>query len=148
MNEATSRRLFAVGALVVAGSALAFVSMGDLDENLVYYWSPTELREAPNAQGATVRLGGMVVPGSMDWDRESAHVSFQVTDGAHTVDVNVDGNPPQMFREGIGVVVEGTLAANGTFESNRVMVKHGNEYEAGEGEDHSESWKKSIDEGT
>ena len=62
------------------------------------------------------------------------------------VNVDVDGNPPQMFREGIGVVVEGQLAADGTFESDRVMVKHGNEYEAGE--DHKESWKKTLDEGT
>ena len=88
----------------------------------------------------------MVVPGSMDWDRESAHVSFQVTDGQTTVDVDVDGNPPQMFREGIGVVVEGTLAGDGTFQSDRVMVKHSNEYQAPEG-DHAENWKSSIDEG-
>lgn len=143
MTEATSRRLFAVGALLIAGSALGYVAMGDLGEELVYYWSPTELAEAPNAKGATVRLGGMVVPGSVDWDRESAHVSFQVTDGTTTVDVDVDGNPPQMFREGIGVVVEGTLAGDGTFESNRVMVKHSNEYQAGE--DHKESWKSSVE---
>lgn len=147
MTEATSRKLFAVGALAIAGTALAWLSMGDLGENLVYYWSPTELKAAPNAQGATVRLGGMVVPGSMDWDRESAHVSFQVTDGQTTVDVDVDGNPPQMFREGIGVVVEGTLGANGTFQSDRVMVKHSNEYQAPDA-DHAESWKKSVDEGT
>lgn len=144
MNAATSRRLFAVAALCVAGAALGYVSMGDLGENLVYYWSPSELMAAPNAKGATVRLGGMVVPGTMDWDKQSAHLSFQVTDGTTTVNVDVDGNPPQMFREGIGVVVEGTLADDGSFRSNRVMVKHSNEYQAGE--DHAESWKKSLDE--
>lgn len=146
MTEATSRRLFAVGALSIAGAALGWIAFSDMGEDLVYYWSPTELMEASNAQGATVRLGGMVVPGSMDWDREGSQVTFQVTDGQHTVNVDVDGNPPQMFREGIGVVVEGQLAADGTFESDRVMVKHGNEYEAGE--DHKESWKKTLDEGT
>lgn len=143
MTEAAKRRLFAVVALVAAAAGLGYISMGDLGENLVYYWSPTELREADNAMNATVRLGGMVVPGSVDWDREKAFVTFQITDGTETVDVAVDGNPPQMFKEGIGVVVEGQLAASGTFESDRVMVKHSNEYQAPEG-DHSETWKQSV----
>ncbi len=146
MTEANRRRLFAAGALLIAGAALGAIAFGDMGEDLVYYWSPTELVQAPNARGATVRLGGMVVPGSMDWDREAAHVRFQVTDGQNTVDVEVDGNPPQMFREGIGVVVEGQLAADGTFQSDRVMVKHGNEYKA-DG-DHAESWKKTLADGT
>lgn len=146
MTEANSRRLFAVGALAIAGAALGVIAFSDMGEDMIYYWSPTELVQATNAQNATVRLGGMVVPGSMDWDRESAHVSFQVTDGQNTVNVDVDGNPPQMFREGIGVVVEGKLGSDGTFESDRVMVKHGNEYEAGE--DHKDNWKKTLAEGS
>ena len=144
MTPEWQRRLFALTALGIAGAALAWVSMSDLGDNLVYYWSPTELVNAPNAQQATVRLGGMVVPGSVDWDQDAAHVSFKVTDGNTEVAVEVNGNPPQMFKEGIGVVVEGQLAANGTFTSDRVMVKHSNEYQAPEGEDHMASWKQSV----
>ena len=144
MTAAWQRRLFALVALGIAGGALAWVSMSDLGENLVYYWSPTELMKAPNAQQATVRLGGMVVPGSVDWDRDKAHVSFRVTDGTTEVAVDVDGNPPQMFKEGIGVVVEGRLGGDGVFASDRVMVKHSNEYQAPEGEDHMAAWKQSV----
>jgi len=147
MTDGTRRRLVALAALTLAGGALAFVSMGDLGENLVYYWSPSELMAAPNAQDATVRLGGMVVPGSMQWDRKAAHVRFDVTDGQTTVAVDVDGNPPQMFKEGIGVVVEGKLGADQVFSSDRVMVKHSNEYQSPEGEDHAKTWKNSLAEG-
>jgi len=145
MTDAWKRRVFALVALSIAGGALGFVSMGDLGENLVYYWSPTELMEAENAKNATVRLGGMVVAGSVDWDRQASHVSFKITDGKTTVNVDVDGNPPQMFKEGIGVVVEGKLSANDVFVSDRVMVKHSNEYQAPEeGYDPMANWKASI----
>jgi cytochrome c-type biogenesis protein CcmE len=147
MTEAWKRRLFALVALTIAGGALGFVSMSDMEDDLTYYWSPTELMAAENARDATVRLGGMVVAGSVDWDREGSHVSFKVTDGATTVDVDVDGNPPQMFKEGIGVVVEGKLGGDDVFSSDRVMVKHSNEYQAPEGEDYMASWKQSIAEG-
>ena len=64
MTHGTRNRLFAAGAIVVALGALGFVSMGDLGENLVYYWSPSELAAAAAPADATVRLGGMVVPGT------------------------------------------------------------------------------------
>ncbi len=143
MTDAWKRRLFGLVALLVAGGALTYLSMGDLGENLVYYWSPTELKEAPNAKNAIVRLGGMVVPGTMNWDRDNSHVTFDVTDGKHTVSVDSNSNPPAMFREGIGVVVEGQLGSDGIFRSERVMVKHSNEYQAPD-EDHKEDWKSSV----
>jgi cytochrome c-type biogenesis protein CcmE len=138
MTDAWKRRLFAIIALTIAFSALALISMGDLGEDLIYYWSPTELRAAENAQDATVRLGGMVVPGTVEWDKDAGHARFQVTDGKETVDVYCNGNPPQMFRAGIGVVVEGQLHSDNIFRTSRVMVKHSNEYEApAEGEGHT-----------
>ena len=57
-------------------------------------------------------------------------VSFDLSDGKTTVHVRNEGNPPQMFREGIGVVVEGTMTSAGVFESQRLMVSHNNEYRA------------------
>ncbi|MDG1479558.1 MAG: cytochrome c maturation protein CcmE [Myxococcota bacterium] len=133
MTPTTQRRLFLGGALVIAGLALGVVSFADIGENLVYYWDPTQLEEAGDkALGADIRLGGVVVAGSLDWNEASGELSFEVSDGLNTVPVHNSGAPPAMFREGIGVVVEGTLTASGTFESDRLMVKHSNEYRAPE----------------
>jgi cytochrome c-type biogenesis protein CcmE len=130
MTRQMKNRLLGTGAVVVALSGLGMISMGNLGNNLVYYWSPTELVQAANNHDVTVRLGGMVVPGTVQWNEQTQKVDFQVTDGKETVAVHSDGNPPQMFREGIGVVVEGKYSADNVFHCDRVMVKHSNEYQA------------------
>lgn len=131
MNAHLRRRLLALGALGVAGGAVAWMSMSTMGEDLVYYWSPTELlAKAEASQGATVRIMGVVEPGSVDWRPQEQQLAFRVTDGAQTVAVEGQGAPPQMFREGIGVVVEGQLGGDGVFRSRTVMVKHNNEYKA------------------
>lgn len=125
------RRWSLIGALVVAGSALGVIAFGNIGENLVYYWSPAELLAAGEAGvGPTVRLGGLVAPGTLEWDTDASELKFVVQDGDHQVAVHATGAPPQMFREGIGVVVEGTMSKSGVFESDRLMVKHSNEYRA------------------
>ncbi len=142
MNPALQRRLFLVGALVVAGGALGAVAFGSMGENLVYYWDPTQLVAAgDDGVGATVRLGGVVKAGTVQWQPEANSLKFIVTDGKVEVPVEATGAPPQMFREGIGVVVEGTLTKSGVFTSDRLMVKHSNEYKAPEGEMSAEERK-------
>ena len=122
---------FLFGALAVAGVAFAILAFGNIGENLVYYWSPTEMVAAKEkAIGATIRLGGLVEPGSLA--PEGQTLRFRVTDGTTTVPVTTTEVPPQMFREGIGVVVEGTVDGAGQFTSRRMMVKHDNEYRAPE----------------
>ncbi|MCB9727464.1 MAG: cytochrome c maturation protein CcmE [Deltaproteobacteria bacterium] len=123
-------RLFIVIAVLIAAGGLAWLAFGNLGENLVYYWSPTELVEAgPKGVGASVRLGGQVKEGSVRWDTSRTDLHFVVTDNGHDVQVHATAVPPAMFREGIGVVVEGKLTEAGVFESDRLMVKHGNEYQ-------------------
>jgi cytochrome c-type biogenesis protein CcmE len=123
-----SQRIFAIGAIVVAIGGIAWIALGNLGENLVYYWTPAELHQnAAKAAGATVRLGGMVKAGSIV---QGTPLTFEVTDGTDTVKVSTTEIPPAMFREGIGVVVEGTVVADGSFQSKRLMVKHDNEYRA------------------
>jgi cytochrome c-type biogenesis protein CcmE len=120
--------LAAAGAVAIALSVLAF---GDVGENLVYYWSPTELQEAgPQAVGASIRLGGLVEPDSVNRSEDGLTLEFTVTDGTSQVDVRTTAVPPAMFREGIGVVLEGTLREDGQFATSRLMVKHDNEYQA------------------
>lgn len=125
---AGQRRLIALAAFLVGAAALAFVSFGTMGEDLVYYLSPTELVAKDGAVDARVRLGGMVEPGSVAWTPDDQRLAFRVTDGTATIPVEGKGAPPQMFREGIGVVVEGKLGADGVFRSNTVIVKHNNEY--------------------
>jgi cytochrome c-type biogenesis protein CcmE len=122
---------FAIAALGVAAGAFLFITLGGIGENLVYYWGPKDLRAVGRkAVGATVRLGGQVAPGSVKPGDGVSNLEFDVTDGTATVHVVSRGVPPQLFRDRIGVVVEGTLTAEGAFESRRLMVSHDNKYRA------------------
>lgn len=132
-DERSRRRLWVVGSLAIAAAAIAYLAFGGLGENLVYYWTPTELEaERGNAVGATVRLGGQVAAGTVVRETDGLTLHFGVTDGTTTVPVTAKTVPPAMFREGIGVVLEGSVAADGSFETRRLMVKHDNEYQAPE----------------
>lgn len=122
---------FAIGALAVSGAALLVILLGGIGQNLVYYWGPSELRAAGDkAVGATIRLGGLVASDSIRYGESASGLEFDVADGTASVHVLSRGVPPQMFREGIGVVVEGTMTRAGHFESSRLMVSHDNEYRA------------------
>jgi cytochrome c-type biogenesis protein CcmE len=124
-------RLFMVIALAVAGLAFAVISFSGINKNLVYYWTPSDLLKAGDkAYGATIRLGGQVAKGSIHSTGGTSGVEFDVTDQQRIVHVKANGIPPQMFREGIGVVVEGTMVPGGFFQSDRLMISHNNEYRA------------------
>ena len=145
-------RRFMIGALVVAGLAFGVIAASGINNNLVYYWTPTDLRaNGDRAYGASIRLGGMVAPGSIV-RHGGSNVEFIVHDGVNRVPVKTSTVPPQMFRENIGVVVEGTMVEGGYFQSNRLMVSHNNEYkapEAGHPVERKELEKmlRSVDEG-
>ena len=131
--EGRRRRVFLGVSLAVAAAALGVVAFGNIGENLVYYWDPTQLQDEGDAAiGPTIRLGGVVQEGTMDWDPDASELRFTVGDGKSLVEVHSIGAPPQMFRESVGVVVEGTMTKAGVFESRRLMVKHSNEYRAPE----------------
>ena len=132
MNESDKMRRktrwFMVGAFAVAGIAFAVITASGINKNLVYYWTPSHLfANGEKAYGATIRLGGMVAKGSIRNPGGSA-VEFDVKDATRVVHVKTTTVPPQMFRENIGVVVEGTMVRGGYFQSNRLMVSHNNEY--------------------
>jgi len=129
--EVRRHRLLAIGAILIAAGAFAFLALGGLGKSLVYYWSPSELRRhGGRAEGATIRLGGLVAPGSIETGADGLGLRFKMTDGTETVLVSTRAVPPAMFREGIGVVVEGALQADGTFATDRLMIKHDNSYQA------------------
>ena len=149
LSPVARNRVIAVVALLVAGAGLAFVAFGNIGENLVYYWSPKEmLAQGEKAYGPTIRLGGIVQPGSIKWNEAHTTLEFKVAtdlhEGAQSVLVRSTEVPPQMFREKIGVVVEGTFDQSQVFSSNRLMVNHSNEYRAPkEGED-LKKWQETL----
>lgn len=127
----TRRRVGMAVALAAILATFAYLVYGGIGENLVYFLTPEELvARGDQAYDVPVRLGGQVVPGSVVWNAEAVDLKFAISDGAKTIPVHSSGAPPQMFRDGIGVVVEGRYHRAGTFESTSVMVKHSNEYRA------------------
>jgi cytochrome c-type biogenesis protein CcmE len=150
MTPLVRNRLILVGALLVAGSGFAVLSFGKMGENLVYYWSPAEMiSQGEKAFGPTIRLGGVVKPGSIKWNPEHTNLDFQIaTDhkpDAVAVTVHSTEVPPAMFREGIGVVVEGTFDKSQVFSSNRLMVNHSNEYRAPKPGEAPRKWQDTLE---
>ena len=133
-NAAGPRRgrvvALAAGTIVVLG-ALGFLLYGGLDRNLVYFLTPVELLErGERAYDVPVRLGGQVAAGTVEWDAHALDLRFMVTDGKEQIPVQSRGAPPHMFRDDMGVIVEGRYGADGVFQASTVMVKHSNEYRA------------------
>lgn len=124
-----TRRRVPLRLLLVAAVALAGVGVlagAGLSGSLVYYKTTTELVSNPGLTGQRVRLGGLVVAGSVT--RSADGVRFLLTDGVQQVPVVNSGQPRGVFAEGQGAIVEGTFGPDGVFRSDRLLVKHGNEY--------------------
>ena len=115
-----------VALALVAGAFAALVAIS-LSGALLYYVTPTEL--TADARSGGVRLYGLVEPGSVRWDSPSSTVSFRVTDGSTTIDVESRSIPTGLFRDGIGVVLAGRLNGSGLFTADEVLVKHSEVYE-------------------
>ena len=143
-------RLWMLAGLLAIGAAITLLAAGGLSENMVFFLTPTELEaKGTEVYGAPLRLGGQVKPASVQWDAETRDLRFVITDGAVEVTVRSTGAPPQMFGDGIGVVVEGTYGDDRVFRSTNVMVKHSNEYRPpDENHDPREAYKSLIVDGT
>ena len=122
------RLLLALGSLGIAGGVLAGVAYSDAigkamfgENNLVMYCPHGVDGAGEKAKRSTVRLGGMVKPGD-DPEWQKTPLRFFITDMKHTIPVSSTGAPPQMFKAGIGVIVEGRLGDDGVFSTGRVMV--------------------------
>jgi cytochrome c-type biogenesis protein CcmE len=124
----STKRLIIAGAVVIVG-AFAYLLYGGLDKNVVYFLTPKELlAKGTRAVDVPVRLGGQIKPGSVKWNDATLDLAFTITDGTSEVAVHSKGAPPQMFRDGMGVVVEGRYLREGVFNCTNLIVKHSNEY--------------------
>jgi cytochrome c-type biogenesis protein CcmE len=107
------------------GIATALV-LAAFQKNLVFFFTPSQVAANEAPQGKTFRIGGMVVVGSVR--RDGVDVSFAVTDTAKTIPVVYRGPLPDLFREGKGVVAQGSLDGEGVFRAREVLAKHDENY--------------------
>ncbi|TFF20573.1 cytochrome c maturation protein CcmE [Jiella endophytica] len=122
-----AKRLYSIGAmLLVVGGALGLV-LTALSSSVAYFQSPTELVKNAPGPAQRIRLGGLVEDGSVKRDG-SSHVSFRVTDTVDSVPVTYTGILPDLFREGQGVIAEGTLGPDRVFVADTVLAKHDENY--------------------
>lgn len=122
------RTRFLVGGLIIL-AALSYLIYGGMRQAMVYFVTPSELK-AQNRLGKDkfLRMGGMVVQGSLKKDLKALTYRFEITDGVATVPVFFRGVPPDLFAEGKGAVVEGRIGSDGVFLATTVMAKHAEEY--------------------
>lgn len=113
-------------ALCVVGAAAA-LALYALSDNIVFFYSPSELAAKHVAAGARLRIGGLVSPGSVT-KSENDKLEFSITDGAKEIKVSYQGLPPDLFREGQGVVAEGVLETPGEFRAETILAKHDERY--------------------
>jgi cytochrome c-type biogenesis protein CcmE len=116
-----------VGGLAALGIAAALV-LSAFQQNLVFFFTPTQVAENEAPQGRTFRVGGMVEPGSVKRQGDGVTVQFVVTDTAKGIPVVYRGQLPDLFREGKGVVTQGRLGPDGVFQASEVLAKHDENY--------------------
>jgi cytochrome c-type biogenesis protein CcmE len=120
------RRLYMVLAGMVLLSGAVALVLAALDENLSYFYDPSNIAEAP--PGRSIRLGGLVEEGSVARQADGLTVTFRVTDMANSIDVTYKGLLPDLFREGQGVITQGTLGPDRVFVAREVLAKHDETY--------------------
>jgi cytochrome c-type biogenesis protein CcmE len=120
------RRLVLIGIAGAVLAAAAALVLTALNDKIVFFNAPTQIVEQPPPPGTRLRLGGLVETGSVA--RQGSEVTFSVTDGANKVPVKFTGLLPDLFREGQGVITEGTLAPDGVFVADSVLAKHDETY--------------------
>ncbi len=138
------RRLYVVGlAMLALGVATTLVLLA-FEDNIVFFYTPTDLVEKDAPVGRRLRIGGLVEEDSVRRLDGGLRVEFRVTDLAHVVPVRYDGALPDLFREGQGVVAEGALTESGVFVASEVLAKHDENYmpaEVAEALKRSGQWK-------
>jgi cytochrome c-type biogenesis protein CcmE len=122
------RKRFVIGGLIIL-AALSYIIFGGMQQAIVYFVTPSELRATERASANKfLRMGGMVVAGSLHKDAKNLTYRFELTDGNTSSPVFFRGVPPDLFTEGKGAVVEGRIGADGVFQATTIMAKHAEEY--------------------
>ena len=120
------KRLAVIAGLAVVVALATTLVLVALRDQIVFFYSPSDVVAREVAAGTPMRLGGLVKDGS--WTRDVQDNSFVVTDGAEDIAARYTGILPDLFREGQGVVAEGSMGPDGTFIATNVLAKHDENY--------------------
>lgn len=127
MKAKHQRLVLAIAALVaIIGAAL--LAMSALKDEAAYFYAPDDVKTKGVEPGKAIRLGGMVVKGSLKRAADGVTIRFDVTDGKATVPATFSGIAPDLFKEGSGVVAEGSFDTKGTFIATNLLAKHDERY--------------------
>jgi len=150
MSPRQRRTLFIVGGLLSIGIATFFI-LKAFNQNLVFFYTPSQIANHEIPQDKNFRIGGMVVQKSVEREPGGLKVRFVVTDLVHNVPVTYNGILPDLFKEGKGVVAQGALDKDGVFIASQVLAKHDENYMPPEaksaleaGKNHSEAISKNV----
>ncbi len=122
------KRFAAIGLGIAALGVVSALVLGAFQQNLVFFFTPSQVAANEAPQGRTFRIGGMVESGSVRRQADGVTVQFTVTDTARTIPVTYRGALPDLFREGKGVVAQGQLGPDGVFRASEVLAKHDENY--------------------
>ena len=127
MKSRHERLALILGGVAVLAIAATLV-LSAFQENLVFFYSPTQVANKEAPQGKSFRIGGLVEQGSLKRGSDGLTVTFNVTDTAKVIPVTYSGILPDLFKEGKGVVAQGRLQPDGTFKAHEVLAKHDENY--------------------
>jgi len=127
MNK-RSRRKVLVAAIVFGVAIATVLGLTAFEENLLYFYSPTQIKAGDAPETNSFRVGGLVVEGSVHRMKDSLTVRFDLTDKAETMTVEYTGILPDLFREGQGIIAMGNFQASGQFVAQEVLAKHDENY--------------------
>ena len=128
MKPARKQRLYLIGLIVIGVGLAVTFGLKAFNDNLMYFFSTTDVVDGKAQNDRLFRLGGMVVKGSVERTDDSLLVQFKLTDYEKTVTVEYSGILPDLFREGQGIVANGRLNNKGVFVAEEVLAKHDENY--------------------
>ena len=122
------KRMAAIALGVVALGIVTALVLKAFNQNLVFFFTPSQVAANEAPRGRTFRIGGLVESGSLKRQPDGVSVAFVVTDTAKSMKVIYKGSLPDLFKEGKGVVAQGQLGADGVFRASEVLAKHDENY--------------------
>lgn len=128
MNPKRKKLLIMVVCIVIGMGVATALALKAFQENLMYFYSPSQVKNGEAPATRSFRIGGLVVTGSVKRNPENLKVRFDLTDTIKTVTVQYEGILPDLFREGQGIVANGSLGTDGTFVAAEVLAKHDENY--------------------
>ena len=127
MNKRSRRKVLVIGVLFGV-SVAAVLGLTAFEENLLYFYSPTQVAAGDAPDNHSYRVGGLVVAGTVTRKPDSLDVQFDLTDNTETMTVQYTGILPDLFREGQGIVAMGSTQSGGMFIAEEVLAKHDENY--------------------